>query len=102
MVHEEYVEAVLSIVERIPPGRVMSYGAVSEWVRERTGRGSPRVVGNVMARYGGAVPWYRVVAGNGRLPPGHELEAFQRLTAEGVPFRNDKVDMARAAWYPGD
>lgn len=102
MANEEYVEAVLSLVERIPPGRVMSYGSVSEWVRGRTGRGSPRVVGNVMARYGGAVPWHRVVAGNGRLQPGNEIEAFQRLTAEGVPFRDDKVDMARAVWYPDD
>jgi alkylated DNA nucleotide flippase Atl1 len=97
---EEYVEAVLSLVERIPPGRVMSYGSVAEWVRELTGRGSARVVGNVMARYGSAVPWHRVVAANGRLQPGYEIESRQRLTGEGVPFRGDKVDMTRAAWFP--
>jgi alkylated DNA nucleotide flippase Atl1 len=97
---EEYVEAVLSLVERIPEGRVMSYGSVAEWVRELTGRGSARVVGNVMARYGGAVPWHRVVAANGRLQPGYEIESRQRLIAEGVPFHGDKVDMSRAAWHP--
>lgn len=100
MTHEEYVEAVLSLVERIPPGRVMSYGSVSEWVRELTGRGSARTVGNVMARYGGAVPWHRVVAANGRLQPGHEIEAWQRLVGEGVSFRGEKVDMSAAAWQP--
>ena len=98
--NEDYVEAVLSVVERIPPGRVMSYGAVAEVVREQTGRGSARTVGNVMARFGGAVPWHRVVAVDGRLQPGHEIEARQRLRSEGVPFRGDKVDMSRAAWFP--
>lgn len=98
--NQEYVEAVLSVVERIPPGRVMSYGSVAEWVRELTGRGAARTVGNVMARYGGAVPWHRVVAANGRLQPGHETESRERLVSEGVPFRGDKVDMARAVWSP--
>ncbi len=100
MADDEYVEAVLSLVERIPPGKVMSYGSVAEWVREATGRGSARTVGNVMARYGGAVPWHRVVAANGRLQPGYEIESRQRLVGEGVPFRGDKVDMARATWWP--
>ena len=98
--NEEYVEAVLSLVERIPPGRVMTYGSVAEWVRELTGKGSARTVGNVMARYGGPVPWHRVVGANGRLQTGLEIEARQRLIGEGVPFRGDRVDMTRAAWYP--
>ncbi len=100
MPNEEYIEAVLTLVERIPPGRVMSYGAVAEWVRERCGRGSARTVGNVMARYGGGVPWHRVVAANGRLQPGLEERARRLLTAEGVPFRGERVDMARAQWWP--
>ena len=41
---EEYVEAVLQVVESIPPGRVMSYGAIAECV----GQGGPRQVGAVM------------------------------------------------------
>jgi alkylated DNA nucleotide flippase Atl1 len=92
----DYVEEVLTLVERIPPGRVMSYGAIAEWV----GHGGPRQVGTVMARYGGAVPWHRVVTTAGRTPPGHEQEALRRLRAEGVPLRGDHVDMKRAAWFP--
>jgi alkylated DNA nucleotide flippase Atl1 len=94
----DYVEDVLSLVERIPPGRVMSYGAIADYL----GEGGPRQVGTVMARYGGAVPWYRVVNSTGRTPPGHEAEALRRLRAEGTPLRGDKVDMRRAGWYPED
>jgi methylated-DNA-protein-cysteine methyltransferase related protein len=97
---EEYVEAVLALVERIPPGRVMSYGAITDALAEAAGRGSARRVGTIMARYGGGVPWHRVVAADGRLPPGHEHRARARLAAEGTPMRGDKVDIRAAAWHP--
>jgi methylated-DNA-protein-cysteine methyltransferase-like protein len=96
----DYAEAVLELVERIPPGRVMSYGMIAEALRERTGRGSARAVGTVMARYGGGVPWHRVVNSAGRLPPGHEETARVRLEAEGVPFRGDNVQLSAVVWWP--
>jgi alkylated DNA nucleotide flippase Atl1 len=92
----DFAEDVLRLVERIPPGRVMSYGAIADWL----GKGGPRQVGTVMARYGAGVPWHRVVTAAGRTVPGHEAEALRRLRAEGTPLRGDKVDMVRAAWYP--
>ncbi|HEY0485728.1 MAG TPA: MGMT family protein [Mycobacteriales bacterium] len=91
-------DAVLDLVERIPPGRVMSYGAIAEYL----GLASPRIVGAVMAREGGAVPWHRVVNSVGRLPPHKEAEARSRLEAEGTPFRAQRVDMRAAAWWPSD
>ncbi|WP_239677479.1 MGMT family protein [Natronosporangium hydrolyticum] len=96
---EEYVAVVLALVEQIPPGQVMSYGAVADALATTTGRNNPRRVGTIMARYGGGVPWHRVVAADGRLPPGHEQRARALLAAEGTPMRGDKVDMT-AAWYP--
>jgi alkylated DNA nucleotide flippase Atl1 len=96
----EYVEAVLATVEAIPSGRVMSYGAIAEHLHERFGRGSARRVGTIMATYGSAVPWYRVVSGAGRLPPGHEVQARRRLAAEGVALRGERVPMTTYAWYP--
>jgi alkylated DNA nucleotide flippase Atl1 len=93
---DDFADAVLDLVERIPPGRVMSYGAIAEYL----GRGGPRQVGTVMARYGGPVPWHRVVAANGRLVPGHEVEALRRHRAEGTPLRGDRVDIRAAAWWP--
>ena len=99
---DEYVEAVLSVVERIPAGRVMAYGTVAEVVGESLARGGPRLVGAVMASYGGAVPWWRVVTASGRLPPGHEVAALRELVAERCPLSPDRtrVDVRRAAWRP--
>ncbi|HEY7223531.1 MAG TPA: MGMT family protein [Micromonosporaceae bacterium] len=98
----EYVEAVLDLVERIPAGHVMSYGAIAEYLALRFGRGSARRVGTIMARHGAAVPWHRVVTANGRTPPGHEKRAHDLLTREGVTFRGANVDMATHAWFPAD
>ena len=97
---QEYVEEVLALVERIPAGRVMSYGAIADALAEVSGRNSARQVGNIMARHGGGVPWHRVVTSAGRLPPGHELQARQLLLADGVPLRGEHVDMSRAGWLP--
>lgn len=91
MTTEEYVEAVLSYVERIPPGRVTTYGAIADALADASGRNSARQVGTIMARHGGAVPWHRVVGAGGRLVPGYENEARRRLKAEGVPFRGERV-----------
>jgi methylated-DNA-protein-cysteine methyltransferase-like protein len=97
---QEYVEEVLALVERIPEGKVMSYGAIADALADASGRNSPRQVGTIMARHGGGVPWHRVVTSAGRMPPGHEQEARQRLLSEGVPIKGEHVDMARAGWLP--
>ncbi|GAA2619971.1 hypothetical protein GCM10010436_24720 [Paractinoplanes durhamensis] len=94
------MEEVLSLVERIPAGKVMSYGAVADALAEVSGRNSARQIGNIMARHGGGVPWHRVVNSAGRMPPGHEQEARQRLLSEGVPLKGDRVDVSRALWMP--
>ncbi|MFF5080302.1 MGMT family protein [Actinoplanes sp. NPDC000266] len=100
MTPQEYVEEVLSLVERIPEGRVMSYGAIADVLADLSGRNSARQVGSIMARHGGGVPWHRVVNSAGRMPPGHEREARQRLLSEGVPLKGDHVNMALASWMP--
>ena len=98
---EEYAEAVLAVVERIPPGRVTTYGAVAEAVGARLGAGGPRQVGAVLAAYGGAVPWWRVIRADGSLPPSHGDDARQAYLAEGTPLRpSGKVDLTLALWVP--
>jgi alkylated DNA nucleotide flippase Atl1 len=98
---EEYAEAVLACVERVPRGRVTTYGAIAEYVGRRLGGGGPRQVGAVMAAYGGPVPWWRVVRANGSLPPSHDDEARQAYLEEGTPLRpNGNVDLRRALWTP--
>jgi methylated-DNA-protein-cysteine methyltransferase related protein len=97
---QEYTEEVLALVERIPEGKVMTYGAIADALADESGRNSPRQVGNIMARHGGGVPWHRVVNSAGRMPPGHEQEARQRLLSEGVPLKGERVDLTRAIWMP--
>lgn len=101
--YPEYAERVFEVAELIPPGRVMTYGDVAEWLEE----GGPRQVGRVMALYGDAVPWWRVVRADGRLLPGHELRALGHYRAEGTPLREasrvseghvPRLDMRRARW----
>ncbi len=94
----EYAERVLAVAEEIPPGRVMTYGDVAEWL----GEGGPRQVGRVMALYGAAVPWWRVVRADGALLPGHEARALEHYRVEGTPLREGpagpRLAMARARW----
>lgn len=98
---DEYVEAVLGCVDRVPPGRVTTYGAISDAVRERLERGGPRTVGTVMARHGAAVTWWRVVRADGEPSRCHGDEARQAWLKEGTPLRPDgRIDVARAYWQP--
>lgn len=90
----EYVERVLAVVESIPPGRVMSYGDIAEYL----GEGGPRQVGRVMALWGGAVPWWRVTHRDGTPVPGLARECLRRWREEGTPLRGERVDMRLARW----
>ena len=94
------MEEVLAVVERIPSGRAISYGAIADYLSDRSGRSSARLVGSIMAKHGGSVPWHRVVSANGRVVPGHEGEALARLIGEATPMKNGRVDLSRAAWRP--
>lgn len=100
MTGEEYAEAVLAVVERIPWGRVTTYGAIADALFDEYG-GGPRQVGSVMARHGGPVPWWRVVRADGTLPPSHGEEARQAYLEEATPLRSSgAVDLRRALWVP--
>ena len=100
---EAYVESVLRTVERIPPGRATTYSLIAEAV----GRSGPRQVGRVLAMYGGAVPWWRVVRADGSLPPSHQHDALAHYREESTPLRGRltnatalRVDLSRAVWLP--
>jgi len=92
---DDYTEQVLSAVEEIPVGWVMTYGDLAELVG-----GGPRQIGQVMARYGAAVPWWRVVRADGQPARGHEPRALERLAAEGAPLRRGRVELRLARYLP--
>ena len=107
---DAYLEAVLDLVATIPAGRAMTYGTVAEVVAERyvaagePARGGPRQVGQVMARAGGGVPWWRVVNASGAPPARHLQRALVELRAEGTSLVADgsRVALRRAIWFPDD
>ncbi len=78
---------VLERVRAIPAGFVRSYGDVCP--------GAPRFAGSVLfAADDPDLPWWRVVRADGSLAKGGRQRGL--LVAEGVPFRGERVDMARA------
>lgn len=79
---EAFAEAVLAVVADIPEGCALSYGQVAAIIGSRSARG----VGRVMAQYGHAVPWWRVVRSGGLPPTGHEERALEHYEAEGTPI----------------
>lgn len=91
---ESFTERVLRVVESIPPGFVMTYGDVATALGSR----APRMVGQVMAREGGGVPWHRVLRADGTPAPHLADEQLARLAEEGVPIRGGRVDLRAARW----
>src|SRR3954469_5613458 len=87
----EFSSRVLSIVRRIPRGRVATYGDVAA----RAGRPrAARAVGNIMRRSGHrGVPCHRVVAAGGRLGGygGDEMRKRSLLIAEGIVVAGSRI-----------
>lgn len=113
----DYAIAVLEAVTKIPPGAVMTYGDVAEYV----GSGTGRHVGAVLSRFGdegfgdesagdqgagdqgagsGGLPWHRVVRSTGEPNPTAPGEAIRRLVADATAMRpgGTRVDLAAARW----
>jgi methylated-DNA-protein-cysteine methyltransferase-like protein len=88
----DFETRVREVVAALGPGQVMSYGEVAS---EAETPGAARAVGNLLRRSAG-LPWWRVVAANGRLVPGSEDEQRRRLLTEGVPL-TESGRVARSA-----
>lgn len=87
-----FEEAVHAVVAAVPAGEVIAYGEVAAEV----GRpGAARAVGRVLATSGAQLPWWRVVAADGRLAPGKEADQRRRLAAEGVDVGARRVQGMR-------
>ena len=86
-------EAVFDVVERIPPGRVATYGSIGRLI----GVG-PRRVARALSSGGGAVPWHRVVRADGSAAEPVRERQLALLAAEGVPVRSGRVDLGAVHW----
>lgn len=83
---------VLDTIGALEPGEIVTYGEIAAEVGKP---GAARAVGSTLRRYGSGVPWWRVVAANGRLVPGGEQRQTEKLKAEGVPVKNGRVVMSQ-------
>ena len=92
---------VLSLVRRIPPGRVATYGDIARLAGHP---GAARAVGNIMRTSKRPdVPYHRVIAAGGRLGGYGGREALKRalLVAEGVTVAGMRVrPFAKFRWAP--
>src|SRR6266404_1306703 len=90
---------VLSIVRRIPPGRVATYGDVAALAGHPR---AARAVGNIMRSCDRPdVPCHRVIAAGGRLGGygGNEVLKRSLLMAEGIPVSGPRVrELDRVQW----
>ena len=100
-----FAEAVLAVVDAIPSGQVMSYGDVAAALDSH----AARAVGQVMAYYGEASPWWRVLRAHGHPPRGHEARALEHYLVEGTPiidthteagYRVDYAACRHRPWVP--
>lgn len=96
---DAFAARVLSVVRRIPPGRVATYGDIAKMAgRPR----AARAVGNIMkgcARQD--VPCHRVIAAGGRLGGygGHEVLKRSLLAAEGIVVSGSRIrELDRIRW----
>ena len=79
MASELTIERVLTLVELVPEGRVVSYGDLASIV----GIG-PRQVGSFMRHHSEGLAWWRVVNASGDVPAGLRRQAWPHWEREGI------------------
>jgi methylated-DNA-protein-cysteine methyltransferase related protein len=92
---------VFRFVQRIPRGRVLTYGALAKALRLP---GGARTAGRAMAATpsGKGIPWHRVLGARGKLLIREPYSSLQRklLESEGVTLIESRVDLKRHLWKP--
>ena len=96
-----FTSRVLSLVRRIPVGRVATYGDIARMAGHP---GAARAVGNVMRTSKRPdVPYHRVIAAGGRIGGYGGREVLKRalLVAEGITVAGMRVrSLDRFRWTP--
>jgi methylated-DNA-protein-cysteine methyltransferase-like protein len=86
-------------VQRIPRGRVLTYGALAKALHLP---GGARTAGRAMAATpsGKGIPWHRVVGERGKILIREPYASLQRklLESEGVKILESRVDLKLHLW----
>lgn len=96
MASELTIERVLTLVELVPRGRVVSYGDLGAIV----GIG-PRQVGSFMSHHSDGLPWWRVTNASGDLPRDLLDRARPHWADEGILVKRNGLG-CRIARYRAD
>ena len=105
MEKQSYYDLVYYITQKIPKGRVTSYGAIADYLS----LGSARMVGWALTQCNqsgqSGIPAHRVVNSKGELSGRHHFESPTRmqelLEEEGVVVKNDRVmEYKNIFWHP--
>ena len=94
-------DQVYQLVQRIPRGRVLTYGALAKVLRLP---GGARTAGRAMASTpsGQGIPWHRVVGERGKIliRGPHAMLQKKLLESEGVKLVESRVQLSLHAWKP--
>ena len=94
-------DPVYRYVQRIPRGRVLTYGSLAKALRLP---GGARTAGRAMAATpsGKGIPWHRVLGERGKILIREPYASLQRklLESEGVTIVESRVDLKRHLWKP--
>jgi methylated-DNA-protein-cysteine methyltransferase related protein len=92
-------DPVYKLVQRIPRGRVLTYGELAKALRLP---GGARSAGRAMAATpsGRGIPWHRVLGERGKILIREPYASLQRklLESEGVTVVESRVDLKRHLW----
>lgn len=90
-----FFDQVYALVQKVPAGKVTTYGALAKALGTR----DARRIGHALHvnPNNSTTPCHRVVFSDGRLAPGFAFggpdEQKRLLTSEGVEFMNNKVNL---------
>ncbi|PFA63300.1 DNA methyltransferase [Bacillus sp. AFS015802] len=99
-----FTEEVVKIIQRIPHGRVMTYGQIAALAGSpRAARQVVRILHSMSEKY--KLPWHRVLNSKGEIGFRDEEQLLtQRLSleAEGVQFIGEnRIEMKAYQYIPG-
>ena len=105
MAEESFPQRVYAVVRQVPPGNVITYGAIASVLGDPR---KARQVGWAMAATPATtptIPAHRVINARGEIPGGQASRRYQvhrnMLEAEGVVFEQDgRIDLERYLWLP--
>ena len=102
---EAYTLRVIRLIQRIPEGKVSTYGRIALMAGNPHGaRQVVRILHSMSRKHD--LPWHRVINARGKISlpePGGYREQKARLELEGIAFGDgDQIDLETYLWVNDD